>query len=253
MRALAARPDAVVFLTVPDGAVATVAGDIAAHESQVSPGVAFVHTSGALRLGALAPLKGRHAVGSFHPLRSFPEPLAPGAFRGIVVGVDASSTPLRRRLGRMARDLGAHPRAVDDSQRVVYHAAAVFASNYVVALLDVAVGLLEEIGWSRREAAKALTFLASGALANVAKQGTTAALTGPVRRGDAETVASHIEALSTLDDRRGREPRRVDAYRMLALIALEIAREAGLEPDAAERVRRALTRHVAATRRRRQR
>jgi predicted short-subunit dehydrogenase-like oxidoreductase (DUF2520 family) len=241
-----------VFLTVPDGAVATVAGDIAAHDSGVAPSVAFVHTSGALGLGALAPLKGRHAVGSFHPLRSFPEPLAPSAFKGIVVGVDASDTTLRRRLGRIARDLGAHPREVDDSQRVIYHAGAVFASNYLVALLDVAVGLYEEIGWSRRDAAKALTHLASGALANVAKQGPTAALTGPVRRGDSETVARHVEALSALDGRSGNKARRVEAYRMLALIALEIAREAGLEPEAAERVRRALTRHVAATRRRRQ-
>jgi predicted short-subunit dehydrogenase-like oxidoreductase (DUF2520 family) len=253
VRALSKQPDVLVFLTVPDGAVASVARDIAAHDSDVPKTVSFAHTSGALGLRALAPLKRRHAVGSFHPLRSFPEPLPPDVFRGILVAVDASSPMLRRRLERMARDLGAHPRAVDDSQRVVYHAGAVFASNYLVALLELAVGLLEEIGWSTGDASKGLTSLASGVLANVAKLGPTAALTGPIRRGDAETVARHIQALSALDGRPSNQLRRVDAYRMLGLIALEMARQAGLEPDAAERVRRALTRDVAATRRRRQR
>jgi predicted short-subunit dehydrogenase-like oxidoreductase (DUF2520 family) len=64
-----------------------------------------VHTSGALELGALAPLRTRHAVGSFHPLRSFPEPGPPEAFRGIVIAVDASAPSLLRTLNRLAREL----------------------------------------------------------------------------------------------------------------------------------------------------
>ena len=240
----------VVFLTVPDSAVAEVAARLAAGP-EMPAGVAFVHASGALELGALAPLRARHAVGSFHPLRSFPEPGPPGAFKGIVIAVDASAPALVRTLNRLARDLGARPRRVDDRRRALYHAAAVFASNYVVALMRVAVSLLEEAGWTEKEAVQGLATLAEGAVANVRKQGPTAALTGPIRRGDAETVARHLAALADIErSGRSRGGRRSDLYRMLGEVALEIAQQVGLEPAAAERTRRALTRKVAATRRR---
>ena len=137
VRSLRARPGSTVFLTVPDGAIATLERDIA-KAGEVPPSVAFVHCSGALGLGVLGSLGSAHAVGSFHPLQSFPRPRAPEAFRGSLVGIDASTVPLRRRLERLARDLGAKPRSVAETERVIYHAAAVFASNYLVALARVA-------------------------------------------------------------------------------------------------------------------
>ncbi len=93
-----------------------------------------------------------------------------------------------------------------------------------------------------------------GALDEVARRGPTAALTGPIRRGDVETVNRHLEALAGLDSGSPEsKPRKADLYRMLGQIALEIAARAGLEPAAVGRVSRALTRNVAATRRRRPR
>ncbi|HEY2597457.1 MAG TPA: DUF2520 domain-containing protein [Candidatus Dormibacteraeota bacterium] len=249
---LAPAGPAVVFFTVPDDAVAAVATRLAASGERIPARVAFVHTSGALELGALAPLRRRHAVGSFHPLRSFPEPGPADAFRGIVIGVDASSESLRRLLNRLARDLGATPKRVDDAQRAVYHAAAVFASNYVVTLLAEAVRLLEQAGWTEREAVQGLVSLAEGAVANVRRRGPIAALTGPIRRGDAATIGRHLRALAELDAgiARSQRGRQSDLYRMLGGVALEIAELAGLKPAAAEQTRRALTRKVAATRRR---
>jgi len=211
----------------------------------VPPSSAFVHCSGALGLGVLSPLRVQHAVGSFHPLQSFPKPRAPEAFRGSLVGIDASAAPLRRRLERLARDLGAKPRGIAEMERVIYHAAAVFASNYLVALAGLAVELLQTIGWSEGDAIAGLVPLMEGALEEVARRGPARALTGPIRRGDVETVTRHLEGLS------GRPA--ADLYRMLGRIALELATEAGLQPAAAKRVKRALTRNVAATRRRRQR
>jgi len=245
VRGLSSRPTSIVFLTVPDGGIATVARDIAKANSAPAS-VAFVHCSGALGLGVLGPLRSEHAVGSFHPLQSFPRPRAPEAFRGSLVGIDASTVPLRRRLARLARDLGAKPRSVAETERVVYHAAAVFASNYLVALAGVAVEMLESIGWSESDAIAGLVPLMEGAVVEVARRGPVGALTGPIRRGDVETVTRHLEALAV-------RRRMADLYRMLGAVALEIATEAGLEPVAAERVKRALTRNVAATRRRRQR
>jgi hypothetical protein len=249
-----------------------------------------VHVSGSLGLDALAALAG-HAVGSFHPLQSFPAPRPPEAFQGITVAVDASTTGLERRLAQLARDIGAQPRHVADEERVLYHAAAVFASNYVVAVIAAAVKILQKAGWSRDEAEQALLPLVEGVVANARSAGVTKALTGPIRRGDVETVQRHLEALRMINapsgssrhhpggveeiasgaarhlpsssgpaaTRRGHLPHSVgkgggeeigDLYRMLGLVALEIAKEAGLEPAAAERTKRALTRHVAATRRR---
>ena len=227
-------PDGILFLAVPDGAVAQMAARIAS--MRPPDDLAVVHLSGALGLDALSPLV---AIGSFHPLQSFPFPRDPSAFRGITIAIDATTPALRRRLAAVARRLGARPRHVGDEQRVLYHAAAVFASNFVDVVLAEAVGLLGEIGWSEKEATNALLPLVEGAVENIRRQGTTKALTGPIRRGDADTVAKHVGAL--------KDP---DLYRMLGLVALRIATDAGLEPAAAERTRRALTRNVAATRRR---
>jgi predicted short-subunit dehydrogenase-like oxidoreductase (DUF2520 family) len=229
----------VVFLAVPDQAVGEVASKLA--RLKPSPRLSFVHVSGAIGLGVLDALRD-HPVGSFHPLQSFPAPRDASAFRGITVAVDASSPALLRRLRSLARAVGAKPRHVGDKDRVTYHAAAVFASNYVDVLLGEGVRLLQAAGWSEKEATSGLLVLMEGTLAGVRKRGVVAALTGPVRRGDVNTVEHHLNSLSGPT---------ADLYRMLGLIALEIAVEAGLEPAAAERMQRALTEKVAATRRRR--
>jgi predicted short-subunit dehydrogenase-like oxidoreductase (DUF2520 family) len=227
---------------VPDDAVRSTAERLARAGRQIPETVAFVHVSGALPLGALEPLAAKHPIGSFHPLQSFPEPRPPASLRGIVVAVDATSPLLLRRLGGLARAVGARPKRVGDGERVLYHAAAVFASNYVDVLLGEGVRLLQAAGWSEKEATSGLLALTEGTLARVRKRGVVAALTGPVRRGDVNTVERHLASL--------RGPT-ADLYRMLGLIALEIAMEAGLEPAAAERMQRALTEKTAATRRRR--
>lgn len=232
-----------MFLAVPDDSVQPIAELLARTGQRIAESVAFVHLSGALELDALEPLRARHAIGSFHPLQSFPEPRPPAALHGIFVAIDGSSASLRRSLSALARAAGARPKRVGDGERALYHAAAVFASNYVVALLDEAVLLLRAAGWSETAATSGLLALTQGTLASVRKRGAVAALTGPVRRGDVKTVERHLDALAGLPA--------ADLYRMLGLIALEIAVEAGLEPAAAERTRRALTEKSAATRRRR--
>ena len=229
----------VLFLAVPDAAVRDMAERVAALSPP--PGLAIVHLSGALGLDVLDALRG-NARGSFHPLQSFPFPRDPPAFRGITVAVDATTPALRRRLAALARGLGARPKHVPAEERARYHAAAVFASNFVDVVVAEAVALLEHVGWSEKEATAALMPLIEGAVANIKRKGVVGALTGPIRRGDADTIRRHLTVME-----------RPELYRMLGLVALEIAIKAGLDPAAAERTRRALTRKVAATRRRRSR
>jgi len=242
-----------VFLAVPDDALLPFAGRLADEGGRIPRTVAFVHLSGAQQLNALDPLRAKHAIGSFHPLQSFPEPRPPDSLLGAVVGVDGSTPALLRRLTSLARAVGARPKHVSDSQRALYHAAAVFASNYVDVLLATAVKLLQLAGWSEKEAIAGLLPLTEGVLTTVRKRGPVGALTGPVRRGDVKTVERHVSALAELTGSAGASsgPLMVDQYRMLGLIALEIAMEAGLEPAAAERMQRALTQKAATRRRRR--
>ena len=225
-----------LFLAVPDGAVPEMATRIASMAPP--PELSVVHVSGALGLDALDALE-HNPRGSFHPLQSFPAPREPAAFRGITIAVDATTATLRRRLETLARQLGARPRRVGNDERVRYHAAAVFASNFVDVVIAEAVGLLRSAGWTEADAMKALMPLVEGAVDNIRRRGPVRALTGPIRRGDSATVARHLEVATN-----------PGLYRMLAVAALEIAIKAGLDPAAAERTRRALTRNVAATRRR---
>ena len=228
--------EGIVFLAVPDGAVSEMAARIAGMHP--SPKLSFVHLSGALGLDALAAIE-PNPVGSFHPLQSFPFYRDQAAFRGITIAIDATTPALLRALQQLARRLGARPRKVADAERVRYHAAAVYASNFVDAVIAEAVHELEAIGWTEAEATTALMPLVEGAVENIRRKGVVRAMTGPIRRGDEETVSHHLQAVE-----------RPDLYRILGSIALEIAQAAGLEPAAARRVRRALTRDVAATRRR---
>lgn len=226
----------VLFLCVPDAAVAGMARRIAAMDPP--RGLAIVHVSGALGLDVLDVLS-HNPRGSFHPLQPFPAPRPPSAFRGITIAINASSPGLKRTLAGVARGLGATPRVVNDSERARYHASAVFASSFLTVVIAEAVRLLEGMGWSEKQSLAALMPLIDGSLENIRRRGRILAMTGSIRRGDAETVARHLRAVD-----------KPDLYRMLGLAALEIAKEAGLDPAAAERTRRALTRKVAATRRR---
>ena len=229
--------EGILFLAVPDRAVAETASRIAAMRPRRR--LAVVHLSGALGLDALDALE-QNPRGSFHPLQSFHMPRPPSAFRGVTITIDATTPALRRKLEALARRLGANPKRIDAAQRAVYHAAAVFASNFLDVTVAEAVRMLQTLGWTEKESVDALLPLVDGAVENIRRQGPIAALTGPIRRGDAETVRRHLAAVDN-----------ADLYRMLGLVALEIARKAGLETAAAERTERALTRKVAATRRRR--
>ncbi|MSR22673.1 MAG: DUF2520 domain-containing protein [Gemmatimonadetes bacterium] len=190
-----------VLLTVPDEALAEVS--VALAEWGDAPrGCAVFHCSGALGADPLAPLHARgYAVGTLHPLEAIPLAMV-GAdrLRGAFFALSGEPDALfaARRLVSL---LSGQAISVPTSRRPLYHAAAVMASNYVVLLLHEATRLFEQAGVSRKEAEEALTGLAQGALENVAKLGVDRALTGPLIRGDVETIALHLRTLEPEDAR----------------------------------------------------
>jgi predicted short-subunit dehydrogenase-like oxidoreductase (DUF2520 family) len=118
---------------------------------------------------------------------------------------------------------------VPAERRAIYHAAAVMASNYLVGLIDAAATLMQRAGADECASLRAIEPLARASLENAFALGPLKALTGPVERGDAETVARHCEAL---DDA---EPEIAGLYRAAGIHLLKLARARGLsEAQAAE-------------------
>ncbi len=219
-----------VLLAVPDGAVADAAAALA--RLPLDPAVPVLHASGALSVAALAPLAERgHPVGGVHALAAVADPVA-GAerLRGAAFGVEGEGDA-RLLAERIVRGCGGRALHVASQGKPLYHAAAVVAANYAVVLLAEAEALMARAGVPAAEARAALCGLAAGAVENVAARGPAAALTGPVARGDAPTVALHLGRLSGAERA---------LYSLLAGRALELARAAGLPPEAAGRVEAAL-------------
>lgn len=188
-----------LVIATPDAAVADVSAAIDSNDDTV-----VAHLSGAL---GLSPLVDHVRTGVLHPLVALPDPergaaRLVGAWFGTAVGgdpvIDDAVAALR---GRAL--------AVPDDGWARYHAAAVIASNHLVALL----GQVERVAATVGAPLEAFVALARGSLDDVADLGPAAALTGPVRRGDTQTVARHLAALP-LDERAGYEAMAQEAARL---------------------------------------
>ena len=209
-----------ILLAVRDDALPGAAAVLA---PAVSPAHVVLHLSGSQGLAALEALRSSGAaVGSLHPLQTLVDPYAvPAALKGARAAVEGE--PRAREMAeRLSRALGMVPFAIAGGAKALYHAAAVFASNYLVACAAVGARLLETAGAPPHEAWPALRPLVEGTLRNLlALESPSLALTGPVARGDAATVARHVAAL-TGDD--------LVLYRALGRTALDIA-QAQLDPE----------------------
>lgn len=220
----------IVVVATPDDAISTVAGALA-HQQAIHFGHAVLHLSGLLdrrALEALAPSGA--ALGSFHPLQTISDPVtAPSRLRGAYAGVEGD--PRAQAEGEwLALMLGMHPLRLAAATKPAYHAGAVFAANFLVTLAGVAERLAREAGIPEAEAGRVYLPLLQGTVSNL-DAGAVAALTGPIVRGDVETIRAHLAALGT-DDR--------ELYRRLSLATLPLAHQAGLAGDAVAKVREVL-------------
>lgn len=204
---------ALTLIAVPDAAISEVVRSL-----RVPAGGIVAHTCGSLGADALRPLK---PAGAIHPLRSFADPARAAArFRGTACAVDGDPAAVRI-LGKFVRAIGGEPLRVRTDRKALYHAGAVFASNYLVAILEAALRLFEKAGVPRARSAGALSRLAEGTLANVAAVGIPAALTGPIERGDLATVRSHVASICE------QVPRLYASYACLGSLAAEVAAAKG--------------------------
>lgn len=192
----------IVLLCVPDDEIGAVVSRIA--ESSSVPAV-IGHTSGATGLEALVPVESPGGAFSLHPLQTVPDPAtdlagAPAAIAATDQGALAVARELADRLGMV-------PFEVDEEARALYHAAASIASNFLVTLEQEAAELMERSGVE--EPREILAPLVRRSLENWVERGPEA-LTGPVARGDTETVERHRAAIAE------RAPDLLELYEVLA-------------------------------------
>ena len=175
-RGVAVRDDGELrLLCVPDRAIAEVAASI-------EPGPWVAHVSGGTPLAALDPHTTRFTV---HPLQTLTRARGPEQLDGAWAGVSAETPEAHARATWLAETLGLRPFALADDRRALYHAGAAMASNFLVTLYRVASRLVAEAGCPP----EALLPLMERTIENSFE------LTGPIARGDWETVERHREAL----------------------------------------------------------
>ncbi len=193
----------------------------------------LLHTSGANPARTILAVALPHvrAVGTLHPLVSFADArVAVEGLSEIAFGIEGDE-PARALAKRIVRALGARAVILEAENLALYHAGAVMASNYVVAMADTAQSLLIKAGVPADQALPALIPLLASVVQNLAQVGLPGALTGPVERGDVTVVERHLGTLAA------RAPELLELYRLVGRDVLRLAREkAKIDPASAARL-----------------
>ena len=229
----AAGDSATIFLCVTDRALPEVAAALASSPLTWKGRTVF-HTSGLVPSRVLEPLAraGAHTA-SFHPAQTFARKEAdPRLFRDIFFDIEGDPAAVRKALG-IARRLGGSVVLLSEKEKPLYHAACVICSAGGTAVFDAASRLLTGTGLESSLTSRILMPLAERSLRNVKELGARAAFTGPLSRGDVQSVRKHIEALPAKGAAR-------KLYAALGLAGLETAGKDKMTPAAARALKRLL-------------
>ena len=217
-----------VFITTPDSAIGEVVASV-----NWRAGQGVVHCSGTASTDILKAAADQGALtAAFHPFQTFAgltDPAdAPRRLTNVTFAV-AGAGWLLQFLTKLAQELGGIAVSINDCDRPLYHASAILSCGYLLALLNVSVGLWRQMGFTEQESIGAVYPLARATLENVSQLGLAGSVTGPIVRGDVGTVRSHLEALSL------RSPDAAPVYAALTEASLPLAGQRGVpRPQIAE-------------------
>lgn len=217
----------VVIVAVRDAQLDEALAEVA--KAGPHPPTVVLHASGSADPRGLDGLRARDiACGTFHPLVPLADPArAAELFRGAWIGVDGDGAAISAGK-RLAAALGARTLGIPAGQKARYHAAAVLASNFPTVLATLAALLLTDSGVPAADAWGAVRKLMQGAVVNLDTDDPLAALTGPVARGDGDTVRRHLRSLRDA-------PELARVYLELSRAAVEMARARGADVTDVER------------------
>jgi predicted short-subunit dehydrogenase-like oxidoreductase (DUF2520 family) len=223
----------VVLVTVRDAELDGVLRELRS-AAALAKGTVMLHASGTAEPPALDSLRAEgHPGGTFHPLLPLTDPTrATEQLRRAWIGIDGDEGARVASRG-LAAALGARVLEIPAGGKAKYHAAAVIASNFPIVLLALAARVLTDVGVDEEAARGALATLMTAAAENASAGAPSAALTGPVARGDVETVRAHLAALSDVPDV-------LEVYRVLSREAIPLAQRAGADATKLEELKRIL-------------
>jgi len=220
-----------VFITTPDDVIPKVAAQASWYAGQ-----AVLHCSGACSTDILEPARQQGAmVGSIHPCQTFASiEQAVDNLPGSTFAVQADE-PLLSVLKEFAAVLQGSWVYLAPDDKALYHAAAAIACNYVYTVVKLAADLWQNFGKSTAEATEAYLPLLRGTVNNIGSVGFPGCLTGPIARGDLDTIRRHLDALAN------RAPSHLQLYKALGMATVPIALEKGaIDQSVAERLRELL-------------
>lgn len=222
-----------IFITTPDDIIAKISEKLLILKPDWN-GHSVIHCSGGLTSAKLEVMNNAGAyTASMHPIQTFRRGDTRSRFQDIYISTEGSED-IKTDLENMIIDMGAHPLRLSAEQKKIVHIAAVFASNYLVALLGMADEYLKEDGIE--DGLEILRPLIHQTILNIEQKGIFEALSGPVARGDEETINSHLSALEGKSE--------LDFYKLLGGQAIRIAEEGHqIDEEESDRLRKLFSQH----------
>ncbi len=201
-----------VFITTPDSEIVKVVSELALNFKDLT-GKQVFHSSGTISSSVLSELEKLGAkTACFHPLASITSKTA--SFEGIYFDVEGEEEAVSK-LELLAEDLGAKSIRVSPKEKELLHVSAVIASNYLVSLADIAIQVSGSSNIPQKTLMDALLPLMKSSLDNLKELSPSEALTGPISRGDVQTVQRHVKLLEN-------EEELLNVYKKLGLLTLEL-------------------------------
>ncbi|MFT5421736.1 MAG: putative short-subunit dehydrogenase-like oxidoreductase (DUF2520 family) [Candidatus Endobugula sp.] len=224
----------IVLLTVADDSIKTVCDQLA-HARMFKADALVAHCSGALTSEALKVAKERcdTHVASMHPLQTFPSIAAALDRLSETYCYYEADIESKKRIQQLIKNLGMRPIEIQKNVKNLYHASAVVACNYFAALIETSLELGEAAGIDRDTLWTSLEPLVSATLDNIKQNGPANALTGPIARGDINTVERHLLALKTLSPPKKAE-RLAEVYSAMGIQTVSLAKKKGYITQQAE-------------------
>jgi len=219
----AIRDAKLVLITTSDGAIEQACNDIS---SYLSHGSVVSHCSGALNSRILLSAKNQGCtIASSHPLNTFPSLDASlttfnNNKHGTYLYCEGDEKALEL-LDAVFRHAGFNIAKISSTAKTAYHAACVFACNYLTVLMDISLQTAEFEGIDKKQFWQAVQPLVQSTLTNISEHGTTGSLSGPIARGDTDTISTHLELLTNNNAEIS------DIYIKLAQQALNLANQQG--------------------------
>jgi predicted short-subunit dehydrogenase-like oxidoreductase (DUF2520 family) len=214
----------VVMITTPDALIPATVHALSEKARNLRGTRVVFHCSGALASTVLAPLKKHvNAIASVHPNMTFSSPaVAIDSFAGTYCAFEGDDASFHL-LENVFKKIGGCVFQLPVENKPLYHAATVMSCNNLVGLLEAAIQLYGEAGIPRLTALQMMRPIVSKTIQNVFDVGTAKALTGPIARGDVQTIAAHLDAV--------KQPLTKNIYKSLGLQLIKLAAEKG---DASE-------------------